>query len=172
MSQSDKAGAIAEQVLVGLHIHLSAVVNGHDAQGNALALTDKLPGYDIAVMLHHGDDDFIAVLKHLAKRGGDKIDALGRATGKDHFLDTTRVDKGAHLFAREFHQIGGLLREGVHAAVHIGLIMVVHLVYGLNYLTRCLGCCGIVKVDEGAALYLTLQDGIILTNLVDVHCNF
>ena len=67
MGDGDKTGIVAEQVLIGLHIHLIAVIDGHDTQHHALALTDELPRHDVAVMFHHGNDNLVAVLKHLSE---------------------------------------------------------------------------------------------------------
>ena len=151
LGQGDKAGVVAEQVLIGLHVHLTAVVDGHDTQRHAFALTDKLPGHDVAVMFHHGDDNLIAVLEHLAKGRCHEVDALGSATGEDDLLNAAGIDKGTHLLARELHQVGGLLRQGVHATVHVGLVVVVHLVDGLHHGARRLGRGRIVQIDERAA---------------------
>ena len=169
MSESDKACTVAEQVLIGLHIHLTAIVDGHDTQGHSLALPDELPGHDIAVMFHHSDDNFITVLQHLAERRCHEVDALGGATSENHLLDAAGIDEATHLFTRLLHEICRFLREGVDATVHIGLVVVVHPVNGLHNGTRRLGRRSIVEIDERAALNLALQDGIILTYLVDVH---
>ena len=120
-------------------------------------------------MLHHRDNDFVTILEHLAKGRCHQVDALGRATGKNHLLDAVSIDESAHFLASELDQVGCLLRERVYTAMHIGLVVIVHLVNGLDDGSRRLGRCGIVEIDERASLNLALKDGIILAYLVDVH---
>ena len=123
----------------------------------------QFQGYTIS------DDNFITVLQHLAERRCHEVDALGGATSENHLLDAAGIDEATHLFTRLLHEICRFLREGVDATVHIGLVVVVHPVDSLHNGTRRLGRRSIVEIDERAALNLALQDGIILTYLVDVH---
>ena len=168
MSQGDKAGAVAEQVLKGLHIHLTTVADGHNSQGNALALPDELPRHDVAVMLHHRDDDFVASLQHLTEGGCHQVDSLGGTAGENHLLHTAGINEGTHLFACEFHKVGGFLRQGVNATVHVGLVVVIHPVNRLDDGTGRLRRGGIVQIDERATLNLALQDREILANPFDI----
>jgi hypothetical protein len=53
----------AQDLLVLLDQQLPAVVHRDDAKLRARLLTDDLPGHDVRVMLHRGDDDFVAALQ-------------------------------------------------------------------------------------------------------------
>ena len=52
------------------------VVDSRDAQSRAAALAQQLPGHDVGVVLHLGDEDFIAGLQALPVAGRDHVDGL------------------------------------------------------------------------------------------------
>jgi len=88
---------------------------------------------------------------------------------KDDLLHAARVDELAHLLARGLHQVGGFLRDGVHAAVHVGLVAVVHLLDGIHHTAWRLRRGSVVKIDQRVPVDLPLQDGIVGAYLVDIQ---
>ncbi|PAV93427.1 hypothetical protein WR25_16511 [Diploscapter pachys] len=88
------------------------------------SLGDHLPGYDVAVMLQHRQQDAVAglQLRH-SPALRDEVDPFGRAAGEDDLVGSCRADEARDLLARGFigqRHVGGTL---VHAAVdgRIGL---------------------------------------------------
>ena len=77
-------------------IEFAAFVDVHHPYLYILMTLKKLPWNDICVMLHDGEDNFVAVTETVAERGGNKIDSLGGAPCEDNFLDTRRIDPGAN----------------------------------------------------------------------------
>ena len=109
------------------------------------------------------------MLEHVADGRGHQVDALGGAAGEDDLLDATGIDVSTHLFARGFDQVGGLLRQGVHTTVYIGLVAMIHLVDGIDHTAWRQRCGGIVQIDERPPLDLAIKDGILGSDFVDVQ---
>ena len=162
MGQCHKAGVVGEHVLVGLEVQLAIVADG-------LAAADELPWHDVAVMFHDSEDDLVVVLKHVAHRRGHQVDALGGATGEDDLLNASGIDVSAHLVASGLDQVGGLLRQSVHATMHVGLVAVIHLVDGVDHATGSQRGGSIVQIDERPALDCAIQDGILTAYFFDVQ---
>ena len=161
---ADEACTLREQAAVGVEVECAVVVHGDDAQVHSLALTEHLPGNDVAVVLHGRDDDFVACMAEgFAEREGQQVDAFGRAAGEDDLARRTGVDEAAHGFARLLVQFGGLLREEVDAAVYVGIHVVVFVADGFDHLARLLRRRGVVEIDERTAIDLTLKDGKIFS---------
>ena len=58
-----------------------------------------------------------------------------------------------------FKRIGGLLRQRMHTAVHVGMVM--HQVFPLRFDDRdgLLRRCRVIEVDQGLSVHLPVQDG-------------
>ena len=79
-----------EELLVRLHIELSLIANRDHAELGAL----ELPGDDIGVVLHRGDDHFVTRLHKCSAVGvRHGIDAVGGASREDHLRSLPGVDK-------------------------------------------------------------------------------
>src|SRR6185437_16720270 len=59
MGEADDAGAGGKQRGVSLEEKLPFLIHRDDFQGSAFLLTEELPGDDICVVLHGGDENFI-----------------------------------------------------------------------------------------------------------------
>ena len=89
----------------GEGVEIEGIVGGQigaHQQAGALALAQKMPGDDVGVMLHFGDDDFVAFANVGAEAGGDEIDRLRAALGEDDFLNLGGVDEAARQISRAF----------------------------------------------------------------------
>ena len=94
VSDADQSGARGEQCLHLFEKQFSAVVDGNHFQGDSAACGLQLPRHNVAMVFHCRDDHLVAGLHQgLAKRGGDEVDALGGAAGKDDFVCGTGVDE-------------------------------------------------------------------------------
>ena len=78
------------------------------------------------------------------------------------------MDELAHLFAGCLVQVGCLLREVMHASVHIGIDIVIFFGHGLNHLSRllCGGC--VVEIYQWPVIYRAAKDGEIFAYAVDI----
>ena len=60
MRDGDDAGARTEQLLEFVEQQFAAIVDWSHAQLRALLLAQDLPGHDVGVVLHGGDEHFIS----------------------------------------------------------------------------------------------------------------
>ena len=106
------------------------------------------------MMLHCTDDDFIALVHHPFGKGtGHQVDGLGGSPGKHDFLGFRRTDELPHTFTGCLVQVGGLLREVVHATVYVGVHVQVFVAHGIEHAEGFLRGGGIVEVDQLAVVY-------------------
>ena len=78
--------SIVDEFLKFIHDQLAAIVDGPDTQAAAFFLAEHLPGDNVRVMFHRGNQDFVPggdVLAPISLR--DQIDAFGRAAHIDNF---------------------------------------------------------------------------------------
>ena len=146
MRHGHQAGVLREEPFEGCEIQFSVVAHGDDAQTESR----QLPGDDVGVVLQGRDDDFASgvVAVEARHRCGDQVDALRRAARENDFFRRSGAEEAAHRFAGGFVQIGGALREEVHAAMHVGVHVVVFLRHGLDHRTRLLCRGGVVEIDK------------------------
>ena len=171
VGDADQFGLRGEQFLVFIQQEVAFIVHGDDAEHDAALQGLELPGDDVAVVLHRGDDDLVACLHlRLTEGGCQQVDALRGAAGEDDFVCRAGVDELAHGLAAGLVQLRGLLGEEVHAAVHVGVGVVVFVGDGLHHLAGLLGGGAVVQVDQGLAVDGAAQDGEIGAYLLDfVH---
>ena len=91
-------------------------------KGCATLQAHLLPGDEIAVVLKLRDDNFITRLHKLLTEGiRQQIDRLGCAAGEDHLVVVFRVDVPCHFSPGAFVGFGSLYRQGVVAAMDVGI---------------------------------------------------
>ena len=172
LAAAHQAGALIEQRGVGFEVQTPLVVHRHDAQREAPPLACQLPGHNVGVVLHDGDNHLIALAQEgLRKRRCDEIEALGRPSRENNLGRGTRIEERAYPFARRFVQRGGFLRKRVDAAMHIGVAGGVERVHGLQHGAGLLCRGGIVEIHQRAAVHLTAQYGKIFA-IVGHHERF
>ena len=94
MSYADNLCLFAEQLLISLHIELSAVVHRYYLECNATLGGLQLPRHDVGMVLHHRHYHLVALVhKFLAERRNDKIDTLCCAASEDNLLGLGSIDK-------------------------------------------------------------------------------
>ena len=87
MNHRDDSGPVAQQAVIRLHIQFTVTVDGYNHQARARLFADHLPGNDVRVVLHPGNQHFVTRSEpYLAQAGGDEIDRLGGSPGKDDFV--------------------------------------------------------------------------------------
>ena len=99
---------------------------------------------------------------------GHEVQALCGAAGKHDLGLRGCVYEACHGASGLLVQVGGLLREVVHAAMHVGVHLVVFLHHGLYHRAGFLRGGGVVKVNQGAAVHLAGQYGKVLPDGVNV----
>ena len=162
MGAGDKTGAGGEKGLVGVEVEDTLVGEGDNFETCADLLAGKLPRDDVGVVFHAGDDDFVAGFEKLAtERGGNKIDALGGATGEDYLGMAAGVDEGLDFTANLFVAFGGLGGEVMRPAVDVAVEGEVVVGEGVDDLPRFLSCGGIVEIDKFMVVDVGIKYGEI-----------
>ena len=137
----------------GLQVEESIVGHADVDQLSPDLLGEHLPGHQVAVVLHFGDDDAVA-WPHVgpAPRVGHQIDGLRGVAGEDYAVAVWRVDERGDLVSRGFVGGGRLLAQRVYAPVDVGVVGAVELVHCLDHRPRFLGRGGVVQVGQWLAV--------------------
>ncbi len=145
-------------------IERAGVVDGDPADGHPSFGGQHVPGDDVGVVLHLGQHDGVSSPEVGSTPGmGDKIESLGGVLGEQDLPGRRRrTDEAPHLGPGFFEQPGGLLGNGVHTAVDIGMGGLVVMTHGIEDSHRALGRCCRVEVDDGMPVDLAGQDREIL----------
>ena len=113
--------------------NLAIVVERDHAQVGVLLPAQHLPGDDVAVMLQAGHDDLIAGMDiGSAKSLGDEIDRLGGSAREDQLAQARHADEALHLDAGLLVKLRGPFAQGMHAAMHVGVIVLVIMLAALR----------------------------------------
>ena len=160
MNHRDDPGAIVQQAVKGLHVQLTGARDGRGHQARSRLFADHLPGNDVRVVLHPGDEHFVTGPEPgLAQTGGDEIDRFGRSPGKDDFVGPRRIDVFAHLVPGAFVGVRGTLAQLVHAPVHVGMVALLVGNHGIDHGLGPLRRGGAVQVGQWLAVNLLMQRG-------------
>ena len=117
------------------------------AQRRAGALGEQLPGHQVRVVLHLGDEDLVAGLDRRGERVGHQVDRLGGALG-EHDLARVRAEERGDLRPRALVDLGALLAEQVGAAVRGAVVQLVEGALGVEDRRRLLRGRAGVQVDQ------------------------
>ena len=159
---ADDLRAFGDEFVKAVEDQLAGIGHGDDLDRGALLLGQHLPGHDVGVVLHGGEQDLVALLDVDPAVGlGHEVDGLGGAAGPDDLLDGAGADEPSHLLPGGLVEIGGLLAEGAHAAVDIGVLLPLVLGHALDDCQRHLAAHGAVEVDHGLAVQHPGQQGEI-----------
>ena len=169
MRHANHSRTLGEHLPVSLHVYLSVVGYGNGSQSCSHALSLHLPRDDVAVVLHRRDYYLVALANILsAERGSHKVDSLRRSAREDNLLRLLGIDKLAHLLACSLVQVGGLLREIVNSAMHVGIDVEILLTHGIEHLQWLLRRRGIVEIHERAVVDRATEYRKIMTYVVYV----
>jgi hypothetical protein len=145
------------------------VGNGNHLQRGPSFLAQHLPGHNVGVVLHVGDDDLIPGLDEAAAEGrSHQVDALGCPAGKDDLFAVARIDELPYRFTGCLVFSGGFLSQGVNTPVNVGVVTLVIRVYRLNHGAWLLGGSRIIEVHQRLAVDRLVQDREILADAGNV----
>ncbi len=146
------------------HVERAIFIQANPSEHRALTLAQEMPGHDIGMMLHQRQHDFVAGGYLAGKSAGDEIDRFRRALGEDDLLDRARIQKAAHILARVFEGLRGLICQRVQAAMNIR-IGGAHLPgHCLDYRFGLLRAGGIVEIDKRFPVHLARKDRELVAN--------
>ena len=170
VGDAHQTGALVEERGIRVGQELAAVGHGDDADDDAPAVAQELPGDDVAVVLHDGDDDLVALAEEgFTERRSQEVDALGGSACEDNLARGAGVDELADGLACPFVQLGRLLGEEVDAAVHVGIDRVVLLGNGIDHAAWFLRGGAVVEIDERLAVDRAAENGEVFPYLLYIH---
>ena len=174
MSDTDKLRPLGKKLFILVEQQLAPIVHRNHLEGNPPTGSEQLPGNDVAVMLHHRNNHFIALAHTLiAKARSEQVDALGGSARENHLVGTTRIDEPPHRLARSFVKLGGLLREVMHSTMYVRIDGVVFVYYRIHHHTRFLCRSAVIQIDQRLAVYFPAQYRKVFTYfLYIVHLDY
>ncbi len=165
----DDAGLRPEHLQIGIHVQLAFVAYRDHLELGARLSGEHLPGNDVGVMLHGGDDDLVAFLETRAPVAlRHQVDAFGAAAHQYHFAAIGSVDESLGRVSGTLVVVGRPLAQGVHAAMHVGIVPLVVVTHGIDDAAGLLTGGAVIQIDERMAIHLLMQNREILADLVHV----
>ena len=144
--------AAGQQGVERVEVQLALVVEADDRELGAAAQRELLPGHEVRVVLHLGDDHAVARPDvGVAPRVGHEVERLGDVAGEDRLLDAP-VQPARDALARALEELGRLGGQRVDAAVHAGAVVGVVVVHRIEDGARRLRRRAGVEVDEALAI--------------------
>ena len=151
-------GPLAQQPVQGVQVEQVVPGDRHGPDPGPGHAGHQLPGHQVGVVLHLGDQDLVALAEVAQPPGvGDQVDGLADVLG-EHRGPLGGADEAGHLAPGLLEQLGGLLGQGVDTPVHVGVVPPVVVVHGVQDLPRLLAGGGRVQVDERLAVDPALKD--------------
>jgi hypothetical protein len=121
------------------------------------------------MVLQRRNDDLVARLEARAKRARHQVDPFGGAAHKDDFGQLRRIDERTHFLPRAFVELGGVHGEGMDAAVHVGVVVLVEIGDGVDDGARLLRRRRVVQVHQRLAVDFLRQRRKIGPHFGDVE---
>ena len=169
MRDRQQADAL-ELALQVVELQQSLVVDAEKLEGGANLAGEQLPGDEIAVVLHLGEQDPVAgVNVRAAPAVANEVDGLGRVAGEDHFLGRGGVDEARHPLPRRLVGRRGFLADRIDAAMRIGVVAAVVVIHRVDHRSGFLRRGGTVQVNQWAPVNPPGEDGEVVANLLDVE---
>ncbi len=137
------------------HVQRTIFVQAHPFQDSAMALPQEMPRNDVGMMLHDGEDNLVARLNPGGERRGDKVDAFRRPLGVYDIFCRRRVEECSDFLTRGLIGLGGLVRQGVNATMHIGICRARLVCDLVDHRIRFLRTGSIVQIHQRLAIHFT-----------------
>ena len=155
--QAHQTGALVELLTQIVEIELSALGDAHVTQHATRALSELLPGHEIAVVLHHAEQHLITDLKVGVSPGAcHQIDGLGGIAGKHHFIRAGCPHKSGGRSTGSLESLGGAGTELMRPPVHIGVVTAVVAAQSVKHRPGLLAGSRVIEIDQGTTLSVQL----------------
>src|SRR5690606_13704830 len=158
----------AQQRLVGVEAEAAVIGDRDHFQIYSGPVPQKLPGYDVGVVLHLGDHHLVARLQAAAVAVSYQVDRLGDVAGQANLVVGAGVEEPRHLVAHSLVPLCELLAEVVRAAVDVRVARTVDLIHGLQYGRRLLRRGATTEVNQRLTMDLLLEDREVAPYALDV----
>ena len=170
VDEGEKLHLLVEQRLDGGGIERAVIKHRDVLQRGSRALREELPGHQIAVMLHAGDEDHVALTQVLDATGvRDEVDALRAATGEDDLVLGIRADETGRLFPRRLKRIRGAGAQLMQGTMDVGVVPFVIMRQRADDGPRLLAAGRAVEIDERVTIHLLVENRKIRADAMPVH---
>ena len=150
--------SVRQQRLERRHVELAGIGHRRHPQFDPAPVAQHLPGHDVGVVLHLGDQHRLVRPQQRAVAVRDQVDGAGRAAGEHDLVARRRVQQGRHLVAHALIGVGGALAHPVQPAMHVGVLGAHRVHHRLDHRVRLLRRGGAVEEHERLAAHRLLQD--------------
>ena len=163
-------GPLVEQGAQFREVELPVVGERDVAEDRAGHLRRELPGDDVRVVLHVGEEDLVAFLEELPPPPlRDEVQRLRRAASEHDRAGVRRAEEASELGPGTLERLRRLLTERVDPAVGVRVVVGVEVGDGLDHLTGLLGRGRRVQVDERMSVDHALEDREVPAYPLDVE---
>ena len=159
MGDGDQLRAVGQQGGEFFEIELPVVLHRRDLEHDPLAVAQQLPGHDVGVVLHLGNDDLVARRKMgLGPGAGDQVDRLGHIPGEDDILRRRRVQQAGNLLAHAFIGLGRRTAQIMGAAMDVGVFAGIAVLHRIENGLRLLRARAVVEEAQRPVVDRARQD--------------
>jgi len=156
---SHQPGAFVHQGLECPEVQLASIAHRNDLDHRAGPFGQELPGHDVGVVLHVGEQDLVARADALSEGVRDQVDRLGGAPGEHDLPVVVGAEEPLDATARVFEGDSGPLGQRVHPPVDVGVAPGVVVLDGVEHGAGLLGGGRVVQVHQWVAVNLLVEDG-------------
>ena len=167
----DQLRAASQEGAINVEVEQAILGHGDEFQLDAAFRLKHVPGDQVRVVFHLGQDDEVARLEVGARpRVSYEIDRLGGIARVDDLTRRSGVDELCDLLARAFIHGRGFLGQSVNTAMDVGVRAAIEVVHGLDDGQRLLAGGRGIEIDHAhTRLGFTLEDGKVFADLFDVE---
>lgn len=172
-------GALGEQGVEVAEVEREVVGDRDPAQRGAGAAGELLPGHQVRVVLHLGDEDLVTLAHPQALRGGGvavperarrEVQRLGGVAGEDHLVRRGGAEELRHPLPCPFVGVGRRTGHAVRAALDRGVVVGQVGDLRVDHLLRPLRGGPAVEVDHrGVVIEHAGQDREVRADRLDVE---
>ena len=170
MGNRDKPGPRAQQLFELFENNFAVVVDGRHAQQHSDFVAQDLPGDDVRVVLHGGDHDLVACPELFpAVTSRNQVNGLRGSPDENDLPRLAGVDQPLRFYAHVLVRLRRPLAQLVHAPMDVRTLRQIEVPLGIDHRGRLLAGRRVVKIDEGLAVDLQLQDREVSPDLFDIQ---
>ena len=132
VTEAEKPRRRGEQLVEVGEVEAAVVVDAKKRQLQPGAFSGELPRNKVAVMLHLREQNPVTRAEELTREGrGHQVEGLGGVAHEDDSLGGG-IDEPCHALARALEDIGRLVAKRVHPPMHVGVVLGVVGVHGIE----------------------------------------
>ena len=160
MSESEELNVWRKPLVQTPEVELALIaIDGQVTDPNADPLRQQLPGDNIAVVLHLGEQNLIAGLQVRGRPGlGHEVDAFGCAAREDDFVRRSSMDELSGALPCGLEGRSRAVAELVDTAMHVRIVVLVVMAQSIQHAEGLLTRSRIVQIDQGMSVDFLIEN--------------